>query len=182
MLVFVVCFFTAGGRWCCCLEKNRNNVRFQSKKGKKKKKSACFSAHYVRSSEKQHSAGKKPWWVMFSPQVWTNHSKVNMLPSCVQWSENMASVLIPLFPPLAPGGHRGPQGRALLACSNRPCSAATPAAPLISTFQFLASTMPRREGCQGPRQVGWTLYRAERESRAWALTVHVHLDRLKISE
>lgn len=81
---------------------------------------------------------------------------VNMLPSCVRLSENtrVASILPslcfpsgppPLSPPALPGGRQQPSGRATLTCRNRPCSAATPGALLISAFQFLASIRPLRE-------------------------------------
>lgn len=81
---------------------------------------------------------------------------VNMLPSCVRFSENTRAASIhpslcfpsglpPLSPPALPGGRQRPWGRATLTCRNRPCSAATPGALLISAFQFLASVRPLRE-------------------------------------
>lgn len=84
-----------------------------------------------------------------------------MLPSCVQLPENIKSVLVtPVFPSplvLASGlpqdarGHEGelfshvPTGRVLLP---------PPAAPLISSFQFLASMRPRREVIRGQGRWG----------------------------
>lgn len=91
----VLVFNAAGGRWCWCLEKSTNCVRFLSKSGKKNLHAAL---HIVSAREKNSTVPVRNHYVWcFSPQVWTNHSQVNMLPSCVQLLENMASVLIPLF-------------------------------------------------------------------------------------
>lgn len=61
------------------------------------------------------------------------------------------SILPPssLSPSALPGGRQQPWGRAALTCRNRPRSAATPGALLISTFQFLASVRPQREVIEG---------------------------------
>lgn len=129
----------------------------------------CFSTHYVGQKEKQHSGSKNIW--CFSPLERPNHSLVNMLPSCVHLFENTGAVSIPVFPsPLSllalPGGHQGPWGRAPLTCCNRPCSAATPGALLISTFQFLAFREASQGGYQGQRQVGQTSW-ASSQREGW---------------
>lgn len=77
------------------------------------------------------------------------------------------SVFHLLSPPssLASRGCRGPQGRALLTCFNRPCSVATPATQLISTFQFLASMKPRGQIVWGHGRWGGWVLPGLRESR-----------------
>lgn len=94
---------------------SENWVRFLSKRGKKS--AAVHMSHSnSKNREQRHSTRMKLWWC-FPRQVWTNHSKVNMLPFCVQLLEILTSVLIPLFsissplpfqwPPEEAGGHKG---------------------------------------------------------------------------